>query len=169
MLFWKRKNKEEKEIKSLNIRINYGTSVIFDSHEAMNISKGGLFIKTKRPEPVGSTVNFIFSFPDIPQKIAASGEVVFNEIDPEMAGMGIKFKDLSPEGLSLIAKYAEEFSWQRKGVRLGRREEKDRRVREFQKIQGDRRLSKIRRIIRDRRTLLDRRLGRRILGILWDR
>jgi len=134
----------------------------------MNISKGGVFIKTKRPEPVGSTVNFIFSFPDIPKKITASGEVTFNETDPEMAGMGIRFKDLSSEDLSLIAKYVEEFSWQRKGVKLGRRAGKDRRARKLQKIQEDRRFS-IRRIIKDRRILLDRRLGRRILGIFWDR
>jgi uncharacterized protein (TIGR02266 family) len=68
-----------------------------------NISRSGVFIKTKQPLPVGTIVNLRFSviMNDV-ESIEGEGEVVRVETDP--AGMGVVFRNLSSYSQNLIEK-----------------------------------------------------------------
>src|SRR5438445_7222968 len=59
-----------------------------------NVSRGGVFIKSKTPLPVGTRVNLRFTLiiEDI-ETIEGTGEVVRVEQDP--AGIGIAFSELA--------------------------------------------------------------------------
>ena len=66
-----------------------------------NISRTGVFIKSKTPLPVGTMVNLRFTLiMDDIETIEGTGEVVRVEADP--AGMGIMFTELAPESRALI-------------------------------------------------------------------
>ena len=68
-----------------------------------NISRSGVFIKTKQPLPVGTTVNLRFSvIMDDVETIEDEGEVVRVETDPP--GMGVVFRKLSNYSQGLIEK-----------------------------------------------------------------
>jgi uncharacterized protein (TIGR02266 family) len=68
-----------------------------------NISRSGVFIKTKQPLPVGTIVNLRFSvIMDDVESIEGEGEVVRVETDP--AGMGVVFRNLSSYSQNLIEK-----------------------------------------------------------------
>jgi len=68
-----------------------------------NISRSGVFIKTKQPLPVGTTVNLRFSvIMDDVETIEGEGEVVRVEQDPP--GMGVVFRKLSGYSEALIEK-----------------------------------------------------------------
>ena len=66
-----------------------------------NISRTGVFIKSKSPLPVGTKVNLRFTLimEDI-ETIEGTGQVVRVEEDP--AGMGILFMELSDESQELV-------------------------------------------------------------------
>jgi uncharacterized protein (TIGR02266 family) len=68
-----------------------------------NISRSGVFIKTKQPLPVGTMVNLRFSvIMDDVESIEGEGEVVRVETDPP--GMGVVFRKLSSYSQGLIEK-----------------------------------------------------------------
>jgi uncharacterized protein (TIGR02266 family) len=68
-----------------------------------NISRSGVFIKTKQPLPVGTMVNLRFSvIMDDVESIEGEGEVVRVETDPP--GMGVVFRKLSGYSQNLIEK-----------------------------------------------------------------
>ena len=68
-----------------------------------NISRSGVFIKTKQPLPVGTIVNLRFSvIMDDVESIEGEGEVVRVETDPP--GMGVVFRKLSNYSQNLIEK-----------------------------------------------------------------
>jgi len=68
-----------------------------------NISRSGVFIKTKDPLPIGTLVNLRFTviMNDI-ETIEGVGEVVRVETSPP--GMGVVFRELSSYSQTLIAK-----------------------------------------------------------------
>ena len=68
-----------------------------------NISRTGVFIKTKQPLPIGTVVNLRFSvIMDDVESIEGEGEVVRVETDPP--GMGVVFRTLSSYSQGLIEK-----------------------------------------------------------------
>ncbi len=68
-----------------------------------NISRSGVFIKTKQPLPVGTIVNLRFSvIMDDVESIEGEGQVVRVETDPP--GMGVVFRKLSSYSKGLIEK-----------------------------------------------------------------
>jgi uncharacterized protein (TIGR02266 family) len=68
-----------------------------------NISRTGIFIKTKTPLPVGTTVNLRFTvIMDGIETVEGEGEVV--RVDTEPPGMGIVFRKLSSYSQGLIEK-----------------------------------------------------------------
>ncbi len=81
----------------------------FDSFEQFiqdyvtNISRTGVFIKTKEPLPIGSEVDLRFTvIMDDIETIEGVGEVVRVEADPP--GMGVVFKKLNSYSKELIEK-----------------------------------------------------------------
>lgn len=68
-----------------------------------NISRTGVFIKSKSPLPVGTKVNLRFTLiMDDIETIEGTGEVVRVEQTPP--GMGIVFEELATESQALIAR-----------------------------------------------------------------
>jgi uncharacterized protein (TIGR02266 family) len=68
-----------------------------------NISRSGVFIKTKEPLPIGTEVNLRFTvIMDDIETIEGLGVVV--RVESEPAGMGVVFKELSSYSRDLIDK-----------------------------------------------------------------
>ena len=68
-----------------------------------NISRTGVFIKTKQPLPIGTTVNLRFTvIMDDIESVEGEGEVVRVETDPP--GMGVVFRKLSGYSQGLLEK-----------------------------------------------------------------
>jgi len=73
------------------------------SEYVTDISKGGVFIRSKNPLPVGTTVTLHFSVivEDI-ETIEGEGEVIRVDMSSDNMGMGIAFKKLTSESKELI-------------------------------------------------------------------
>jgi uncharacterized protein (TIGR02266 family) len=75
----------------------------FISEYVTNVSRSGVFIKSKQPLPIGTRVNLRFSIiMDDIHTIEGEGEVVRVETDPP--GMGVVFRELSAYSKELIEK-----------------------------------------------------------------
>ena len=81
----------------------------FESYDAFiheyvtNISRTGVFVRSKSPLPVGTQVNLRFTvIMDDIETIEGVGEVVRVHVDPP--GMGVVFTDLSTYSKGLIDK-----------------------------------------------------------------
>jgi len=115
--------KSEKELemeKRREIRIHLRARVDYDLlsddtflfEHTSNVSRGGIFLSTHNPLPVGTTLNLRFNLPDDHRTIKVTGKVVWiNEIKPGKKnlnpGMGIEFVDLSEkdkEAITLLIK-----------------------------------------------------------------
>jgi uncharacterized protein (TIGR02266 family) len=68
-----------------------------------NISRSGVFIRSRNPLPIGTVVRLRFTIIDQePQFIRGLGEVVRTSDDPQ--GMGVVFVELEPVSQTFIAK-----------------------------------------------------------------
>jgi len=86
-----------------------------------NLSEGGLFIQTQSTLPIGTSIKVEFSLPTSTAKLLIVGEVRWvrsaNAVREEhnnygsggseafKAGMGIQFKEMTPEALRAITKF----------------------------------------------------------------
>lgn len=96
---------------AMRVRMDYrnrgGGDFLFEY--SMNISKGGIFILTEDPLPVGTLVEMRFQPPGMEDVLEVVGRVVWvNEFRPESddnpnPGMGIQFEDLDAGDKALIA------------------------------------------------------------------
>jgi uncharacterized protein (TIGR02266 family) len=85
---------------SLVVRMRFPRLEDFRSRYARDISRGGVFIQTQQPKPVGSSVVLVLELATGDESVALSGEVV-TSLAPQDAsaqglapGMGIRFLDL---------------------------------------------------------------------------
>lgn len=78
----------------------------FISEYSANISPGGLFLRTRVPQPPGTVLDFEFRLGDGFELIRGRGEVVWNRLEDEgaarPAGMGLRFQSLSEGSKELI-------------------------------------------------------------------
>ena len=85
----------------------------FISEFSSNVSQGGMFIRTRTPEPVGTVLDFGFRLGDDYELIHGRGEVVWiraqDQASDRPAGMGIRFLELSAGSRELIRKMVENF------------------------------------------------------------
>ena len=88
------------------IKVDYTTVDSFFSEFSRNINEGGIFIETPKPHEPGTAIELVFSLPDSEKKINVKGEVVWTREEgdgpEEVAGMGIRFQNLSAEAKELI-------------------------------------------------------------------
>ncbi len=82
---------------TLRLRVDYERMNSFFADYTKNLSKGGTFIKTVRPFPVGTRCQFSFTLPALSEPLLLEGEVT-RTVAPEAAqargeeaGMGVKF------------------------------------------------------------------------------
>src|SRR5437588_6377294 len=81
----------------LRLRVDYERMNSFFADYTKNISKGGTFIKTPRPLPVGTRCQFSFTLPALSDPLVLEGEVTWilpveaAQARSEDPGMGIRF------------------------------------------------------------------------------
>jgi type IV pilus assembly protein PilZ len=75
----------------IELRVAYKKLNSFFADYTKNISKGGTFIKTKKPLPIGTRFLFHLSIPNRADPFELSGEVIHADPAGEEAGMGIRF------------------------------------------------------------------------------
>ena len=91
--------------------VAYRTVDGFITDWAVNISRGGIFINTRKPVSVGTTVRLIISLPDTEFPFDLTGRVMrVNEFDNpsnQVPGMGIEFLDVDEEKRARISRFVE--------------------------------------------------------------
>jgi type IV pilus assembly protein PilZ len=91
--------------------VAYRTVDGFITDWAVNISRGGIFINTRNPLAVGTTVRLIISLPDTAFPFDLTGRVMrVNEFDNpsnQVPGMGIEFVDVDDEKRGRIERFVE--------------------------------------------------------------
>jgi len=85
-----------------------------------NLSEGGLFVRTQNVLPIGTPIRMEFTLPTSAAVVAVVGEVRWvrsgnaargeydnfgSGSDDTQAGMGVQFKEMTPEASAAIAKY----------------------------------------------------------------
>ena len=105
--------KDKRTLLSLKIRYKSATLEDFIERYSSDISRGGVFIKAKKPLAVGTLLKFEFILQDQSTLIHGVGRVVWRregaESDPDNpSGMGIKFIKMDPESRSIVQRIAED-------------------------------------------------------------
>ncbi len=75
----------------IELKVDYKKLNSFFADYTKNISKGGTFIKTKKPLPIGTQFLFKLTVPQRGDPFELLGEVVWSQTDGEEPGMGIRF------------------------------------------------------------------------------
>jgi type IV pilus assembly protein PilZ len=75
----------------IELRVDYKKLNSFFADYTKNISKGGTFIKTRKPLPLGTRFLFRLTVPGRQEPFELSGEVIHADPIGDEAGMGIRF------------------------------------------------------------------------------
>jgi len=75
----------------IELKVDYKKLNSFFADYTRNISKGGTFIKTRKPLPVGTRFLFKLSIPGRDEPFELLGEVAWSNAEGDDAGMGIRF------------------------------------------------------------------------------
>jgi len=91
--------------------VAYRTVDGFITDWAVNISRGGIFINTRNPLAVGTTVRLIISLPDTAFPFDLTGRVTrvseFDNPSNQVPGMGIEFIDVDEDKRARIERFVE--------------------------------------------------------------
>jgi uncharacterized protein (TIGR02266 family) len=104
--------KDKRTLLSLKIRYKSASLEEFIERYSSDISGGGVFIKAKKPLPVGTLLKFEFILQDESTLIHGVGRVVWRreaaDASPhDPAGMGIKFIKMDPESRSVVQRISD--------------------------------------------------------------
>lgn len=104
--------KDKRTLLSLKIRYKSATLEDFIERYASDISRGGVFIKAKKPLVVGTLLKFEFLLQDQSTLIHGVGRVVWRRdpsegIPENQSGMGIKFIKMDTDSRALVQRIAE--------------------------------------------------------------
>ncbi len=95
----------------VRIPVNQSTIELFTGSEIMNLSKGGLFIRSDISLPVGSMVDLQFTLPLLKKTIKLEGVVVWSRhrtskttgaFQSHPPGMGVEFRSAGSKELKWI-------------------------------------------------------------------
>jgi len=75
----------------IELKVDYKKLNSFFADYTRNISKGGTFIKTRKPLPVGTRFLFKLAIPGREDPFELLGEVAWSNSEGDDAGMGIRF------------------------------------------------------------------------------
>src|SRR5512142_490600 len=94
---------------TLKIKFKSATLDQFIERYSVDVSHGGIFIRTKDPLAVGTQLRFEFQLQDASPLISGEGTVVWTrEHDPARVGvapgMGVRFDKLAPESQAVLEK-----------------------------------------------------------------
>jgi uncharacterized protein (TIGR02266 family) len=102
-------SKEPRGPVSLRIKFRSASLDQFIERYAVDVSRGGIFIRTREPLPVGTQLRFNFQLQDAAPLLAGEGTIVWiRENDPSRAGvtpgMGVRFDKLTPASQPVLEK-----------------------------------------------------------------
>jgi type IV pilus assembly protein PilZ len=105
-------DKREAERAAITLKVDYKRLNTFFADYTKNISKGGTFIRTAKPLPVGTEFLFVLSLPTLNEQVQLTGEVKWvvleeGSSDDKPPGMGIKFKFESDADRSRVDQFVE--------------------------------------------------------------
>lgn len=92
----------------VQLEVEYTSFDAFLSDYAINLSRGGLFLASQRPAPVGTPVTLRFVLPEETLPVELSGEVAWVNPAGEgqlIAGMGIEFSQMDPDSERKLARF----------------------------------------------------------------
>jgi uncharacterized protein (TIGR02266 family) len=92
---------------TLKIKFKSGSLDQFIERYSVDVSRGGIFIRTKEPLQVGTTLKFEFQLQDASALISGEGTVVWiREHDPNRTGvapgMGVRFDKIAPASAQVL-------------------------------------------------------------------
>lgn len=96
------------------LRVSYKTFNEFIDEYTKNVSKRGMFIRTKRHHTINEIAELLLHVPELPDPVRIKGEIVHVELNAEReedCGVGVKFIDIdeqSREALILFIKSRED-------------------------------------------------------------
>jgi uncharacterized protein (TIGR02266 family) len=103
----------------MRIKLKYPDVDTFIQKYSVNISRGGIFIATRTPKPVGTLVRFEFQLSDTTPVIRGEGQVIWvKTFDPDQPkkvhGMGVRFTRLDSESRTLVDRA---LAWKRENLK----------------------------------------------------
>jgi type IV pilus assembly protein PilZ len=104
----------------IELKVEYKRLNTFFADYTKNISRGGTFIKTSRPLPVGTEFLFKLFIPNREQPLTIHGEVqrIVDSVDDNEPGMAIKFVYREGDPQAEIARVVEGMMTSSLGPRL---------------------------------------------------
>lgn len=108
----KEQHSDEKGPTFIRIRLKYPDEAAFVRKYGANISRGGIFVSTREPKPVGTALRFEFQLADGSPIIRGEGSVVWvKPYDPgqpaKTHGMGVRFSRLDGESRRVVERVLE--------------------------------------------------------------
>jgi uncharacterized protein (TIGR02266 family) len=107
----------------INLRIKFRSDTVeqFIERYSVDVSRGGIFIRTKEPLPVGTQLRLDFQFQNGGALMAGDGTVVWiREFDPNRVsvppGMGVRFDKLTPESQAVLEQLLAEKAKRERGA-----------------------------------------------------
>lgn len=120
----KKKSTKEKDQKEnrvageripIQLLVDYkdGGNYLFDF--CKDLGEGGVFIETKEPKPMGSTLELTFTIPDSKETLSTKGTVMWVQEfiegrDDLTPGMGIQFVSFTPEHRKTLEAFVKRYS-----------------------------------------------------------
>lgn len=103
-------DRRQSERHEARIKIRFASPDALQKEYASNISKGGMFINTRKQYPIRSIIKFNLILPVTEESVELSGEVVHvieakEGLDPSKVGIGVQFLDLSADKRKIIENY----------------------------------------------------------------
>lgn len=105
----------------IELRVDYPKLNAFFADYTRNISKGGTFVKTAQPLPVGTRFVFRLSVPTLNEPIVLAGEVAWIREEGDEPGMGIRFVYSSEEARLSVERLVEDLMAKNLGKALSAR------------------------------------------------
>ena len=90
---------------SATLKVSYDNYDEFITEYTKNVSKGGIFIYTKRHHDVNEIVDLSIIVPEIDKPLLIKGKVVhikIQNVPDEEAGVGVKFIDIDPKSRNAL-------------------------------------------------------------------
>jgi len=84
--------------------VDYTGNEVLLYHRIQNISLGGICIQSAGVEDLGTVVDLVINFPDLPASVSLKGEVVWVNREAPM-DMGIRYVDIDDDKKDTLRKY----------------------------------------------------------------
>jgi type IV pilus assembly protein PilZ len=107
-------NERAEERFSATLKVSYDSYNEFITEYTKDVSKGGIFINTKRHHEVNEIVDLSLVVPGIDKPLVIKGEVIhikIQNVPDEDAGVGIKFIEIDPESRKALIAFMKTYNY----------------------------------------------------------